>query len=101
MFLRTLSKGSHWFDCSIVPYVIFVFLWFSPRDPSHLLCGGWWVVVGRIFPGGRAVGGGGRILVVGLIFSDGRVVRGGGVYCLRRKKNDRGSNPSGPKLCSE
>ena len=54
-FLRTLSEGSLWFECSLSLYVIVGFFWFSPRDPCHLLCGGWWVVgggwwwVGRIF----------------------------------------------------
>ena len=40
---------SHWFECFLLPDLI-VFLFFGfplGRDPSHLLCGGWWMVVVR------------------------------------------------------
>ena len=45
--LKNLSEGSHWFEYPLIPSVIVIFFWFSLRDPSRLLCGGWWV--GRIW----------------------------------------------------
>ena len=45
-FLR-LSEGSHWFECSLLPYVIFCFFGFplGSRLTYCVVGGGWWVGV--------------------------------------------------------
>ena len=45
-FLRSLSKGSLWFEYPLSHCVIVTFFCFSPRDPCHLLCCGCCVVGG-------------------------------------------------------
>ena len=84
-FLRTLSEGSHWFECSLLACVIFCFFGF-PLGTSLTYCvmgGGWWGVFPQVV---EVVGGGWDVFsqveeVVGGgwgVFSQAEEVVGGG-----------------------